>query len=132
MVPAGDSTAWTEVRHPTIFNTLGRIQWNDVRMTPGAKENFPTEPDGSHYYAARETDAAPLTVGSQQEKFLFYRGLASFRLPLSATITGDGRICCRAGESAAGSTRSSSSNAAQDGLATESSTRQEGHRSRST
>ena len=61
-------------------------------MTPGAKENFPTEPDGSHYYAARETDAAPLTVGSQQEKFLFYRGLASFRLPLSATIDPDGRL----------------------------------------
>jgi hypothetical protein len=71
---------------------LTRIQWNDVRITPGAKENFPTEPDGSHYYAARETDAVPVTVGSQQEKFLFYRGIGNFRPPLSATIDRDGRV----------------------------------------
>jgi hypothetical protein len=77
---------------PTNFNTLERIQWNDVRITPGARENFPTEPDGSHYYAARETDAAPLSVSGQQEKFLFYRGIANFRPPLSATIERDGRV----------------------------------------
>jgi hypothetical protein len=86
---------------PTGLNSLGRIQWNDVRVTPGAKENFPTEPDGSHYYAARETDAAPLSVGGQQEKFLFYRGLANFRLPLSATIDRDGRIAVEQGAGAA-------------------------------
>lgn len=77
---------------PTDFNTLGRIQWDNVRVTPGAKEDFPTEADGSHYYAARETDAAPVTVGGQQEKFLFYRGIANFRPPLSATIDRDGRL----------------------------------------
>ena len=77
---------------PTGLSSSGRIQWNDVRVTPGAKENFPTEPDGSHYYAARETDAAPLTVGGQQEKFLFYRGLGNFRLPLSATIDHNGKL----------------------------------------
>jgi hypothetical protein len=86
---------------PTNFNTLERIQWDNVRVTPGAKEDFPTEPDGSHYYAARETDAAPLTVGGQQEKFLFYRGLANFRLPLSATIDRDGRIAVEQGAGAA-------------------------------
>jgi len=77
---------------PTNFNTLERIQWDNVRVTPGAKEDFPTEPDGSHYYAARETDAVPLSVNGQQEKFLFYRGIASFRPPLSATIDRDGRV----------------------------------------
>ncbi len=71
---------------PTNSNTLERIQWDDVRVTPGAKETFPTEPDGSHYYAARETDAAPVSVSGQQEKFLFYRGIANFRPPLSATV----------------------------------------------
>ncbi len=76
----------------TGFNSWGRIQWDNVRVTPRAKEEFPTEPDGSHYYAARETDAAPVSVGGQQEKFLFYRGLATFRPPLSATIDRDGRI----------------------------------------
>ena len=77
---------------PNNINTLERIQWDNVRVTPGAKEDFPTEPDGSHYYAARETDAAPVTVGGQQEKFLFYRGIANFRPPLSATIDRDGRV----------------------------------------
>jgi len=77
---------------PTNFNTLERIQWDNVRVTPGAKEDFPTEPDGSHYYAARETDAVPLNVNGQQEKFLFYRGIASFHPPLSATIDRDGRV----------------------------------------
>ena len=77
---------------PTNFNTLERIQWDNVRVTPGAKENFPTEPDGSHYYAARDTDAAPVTVNGQQEKFLFYRGIANFRPPLSAIIDRDGRV----------------------------------------
>jgi hypothetical protein len=88
-------------RTSTGFNSIERIQWSDVRITPRAKENFPTEPDGSHYYAARETDAAPLSVGGQQEKFLFYRGLANFRLPLSATIGRDGRIAVEQGAGAA-------------------------------
>jgi hypothetical protein len=74
---------------------LTRIAWNNVRVTPGAKENFPIEPDGSHYYAARETDAAPVTIGGQQEKFLFYRGIGTFRPPVSATIDGEGRVAVK-------------------------------------
>lgn len=77
---------------PNEVNTLERIQWDNVRVTPGVKIDFPTEPDGSHYYAARETDAAPLTVGDQHEKFLFYRGIANFRPPLWPTIDRDGRV----------------------------------------
>lgn len=75
-----------------IAKWRGQIQWPDVKITPQAREAFLTEPDRSHYYAARETDAAPVSVGSQQEKFLFYRGLASFDPPLLATVTDDGRI----------------------------------------
>jgi len=45
---------------------------------------------GSHYYAARETDAAVLraTDGkvSEVEKFLFYRGVASFDAPLTVKL----------------------------------------------
>jgi len=46
------------------------------------KESFPTEADGSHYYAAGRLSHATRRR-SQQEKFLFYRGLASIQLPLS-------------------------------------------------
>jgi hypothetical protein len=43
---------------------------------------------GSHYYAARETDAAFLRVDEETEKFLFYRGVGDFRAPLTVTQTG--------------------------------------------
>jgi hypothetical protein len=70
----------------------GAIHWRDVRITPGATEEFPTEPGASHYYAARRTDASPVQVRSQREKFLFYRGVSRFPVPLSATVEPDGRI----------------------------------------
>jgi len=73
-------------------NAGGAIAWNDVKVMPGSAADFPTEAGKSHYYAARETDAAPLLVGSQTEKFLFYRGLAGFSIPISAKVTGGGRI----------------------------------------
>ena len=75
-----------------LARTRGSIEWSDVRVMPGANANFPIESSKSHYYAARETDAAPLQVGGQQEKFLFYRGLAGFPVPLGAKIRKDGSV----------------------------------------
>ena len=46
----------------------------------------------SHYYAARATDAAPIRVNGQDEKFLFYRGVAGFPVPISTRLEADGRI----------------------------------------
>jgi hypothetical protein len=81
MVPVGDTRQWQ-----------WQIKWSNVEISPGAKEQFPTEPDQSHYYAARETDAAPVSVGGQQEKFLFYRGIGTFPPPIAATVTRDGGV----------------------------------------
>ena len=67
-----------------LAGMTGAIEWKDVRITPGVREEFPRESGPSHYYAARATDASPVQVGAQQEKFLFYRGLASFPVALSA------------------------------------------------
>lgn len=64
--------------------------WSRVALRPGGAESFPTEPRASHYYAARRTDAAPVLVGGQSEKFLFYRGVARVTLPVSATVSADG------------------------------------------
>ena len=72
--------------------TNDAIEWRDVRILPNATAEFPAEPGQSHYYAARETDAAPLQVGSQKEKFLFYRGVGTFALPISVKAEADGRI----------------------------------------
>jgi hypothetical protein len=68
------------------------IEWADVKVSPGAATAFPVERGSSHYYNARETDAAPVRLGPQQEKFLFYRGVGGFQPPISATVTADGTV----------------------------------------
>jgi hypothetical protein len=77
----------------TSMRTLmGSISWNAIQVHPRAAESFPKEAQASRYYAARETDAAPLTVGDQHEKFLFYRGVGRFPIPLTARIGSDGKV----------------------------------------
>ena len=66
--------------------------WRGVRLSPGSAASFPQEAAASHYYAARRTKAAPLAVGTQAEKFLFYRGVGRFGIPLAATIGDAGTI----------------------------------------
>ena len=77
-----------------------RVHWSQLRVLP-VKEHadvaaaIPNDEFGSHYFAARETDAAYVRVASrdkahpaEREKFLFYRGVANFKTPLSATLGG--------------------------------------------
>jgi hypothetical protein len=70
----------------------GDISWSNVKVRPGAAAQFPTERDKNHYYVARETDAAPLQVGSDNERFLFYRGVGRIPPPINASVTPDGQI----------------------------------------
>ena len=79
----------------------GSISWNSVTVSPNltarfSRGNLPEDNDGNQYYAARETSSAPLVVktaaGSQQEKFLFYRGVSTFSGPISATITSEAKL----------------------------------------
>jgi hypothetical protein len=76
--------------------SAGTIAWDSVTIAPNLAANFPRANTASHYYAARETYASPLRVsaasGSQQEKFLFYRGVASVAVPLSAKILATGEV----------------------------------------
>jgi hypothetical protein len=70
----------------------GQIEWKSVQVLPGQDLAFPGSKGASHYYAARDTDAAPLRIGSQQEKLIFYRGIGSFQAPLWPTYAADGKI----------------------------------------
>lgn len=80
----------------TSLRTLtGVIEWPHVRVEPYAAPAFPVENSPSRYYAARAADAAPLAIGEQHEKFLFYRGVGRFTVPLSARLEPDGRIAVR-------------------------------------
>jgi hypothetical protein len=77
------------------------IDWAGVRilprdtseMSPSALIRDKDPRHGSHYYAARETDANLLRVSSPQankgvehERHLFYRGVGYFKAPLSVGI----------------------------------------------
>lgn len=74
----------------------GTIAWDAVTVSPSLRAEFPREPGDSHYYAARMTSATPLRVNTpareQQEKFLFYRGVSTFRVPVSAKLAPDGKV----------------------------------------
>ena len=48
----------------------GFIEWKNVEVSPHFSEPFPMTSGASHYYAARNTDATPLRMNGQSEKFL--------------------------------------------------------------
>jgi hypothetical protein len=77
-------------------STSGSIAWDSVSVAPNQRADFPREAGNSHYFAARMTSATPLRVktpaGEQQEKFLFYRGVSTFSVPLSAKLTAAGKL----------------------------------------
>ncbi len=74
----------------------GSIAWDAVTVSPSLRAEFPRQAQENHYYAARMTTATPLRVktlaGEQHEKFLFYRGVSTFRIPLSAKLTADSKV----------------------------------------
>jgi hypothetical protein len=77
---------------PLDSTLTSSILWNYVTIMPGTSPTLKQEKAPSHYYAARETDAHPLRVNGQFEKFLFYRGVGGFQVPILATETSDGNI----------------------------------------
>ena len=106
--PQGNITEWyPQIRAlpPAKTNDLSRgapreIHWDKVRVLPPptfatTDSPLPFDKSGSHYYAARETDANLLSVtpraGQREEveKFLFYRGVGDFRAPLIASLKDD-------------------------------------------
>ena len=88
---------------PPVTNSV--IRWKNFTVLP-AKQNatlanqLPVSTRPSHYFAARETDAAFVRVDSLEqtnpapeiEKFLFYRGVGNFPSPLKVTMNEQGAI----------------------------------------
>jgi len=70
----------------------GELVWKNVEVVPDGSAQFPLERELNHYYVARETDAAPLHVGAEQERFLFYRGVGRLPPPIGATVSDAGQI----------------------------------------
>jgi hypothetical protein len=76
----------------SMRSVTGAIEWNHIKVQPNTFPALPLENGPSRYYAARETEAASLAVGDQHEKFLFYRGVGRFPIPLSVRLSPDGTI----------------------------------------
>ena len=87
--PKGKITEWFPKAN--VGNTS--INWDNIRINPKSEICYQEEAKESHYYPARETDAAPLAIENgektEYEKFLFYRGTGSFDLPLSVQLNGN-------------------------------------------
>ncbi len=70
------------------------INWGTIKLLPDETPNYLREIAFSHYYPARATDAVAIQVCNsdktriETEKFLFYRGIGDFGLPLSVKIDG--------------------------------------------
>lgn len=96
--PKGRITEWYP-QAKFVASTL--IDWGQFKVMPTATAELPKENGGSHYYAARETDAAVVRVGRtdsesyEHEKFLFYRGVGTFELPLTVQLA-DGKVAMQA------------------------------------
>jgi hypothetical protein len=102
--PEGFITEWypkatvnqTPVRTGSLekpTKTGATISWNSVEvLAPTSKAIFPRSSGPSHYYAARNADANPIRVGAYDEKFLFYRGVGGFPVPMNVTVTPTGKI----------------------------------------
>lgn len=72
-------------------NHVHSLHWS-VKISPSIPEQFLTEPGASHYYAARATDATPIRVNNQTEKFIFYRGIANFDVPIETQLVANDRL----------------------------------------
>jgi hypothetical protein len=88
--PAGRITEW----YPSARNVSGGwLDWGRFTIVPAMQAGLPFENGSNHYYAARETDAGLVRVctakTTEYEKFLFYRGVGSFELPVRARLEGD-------------------------------------------
>jgi hypothetical protein len=84
-----------DVRQPR-GNEPDSIEWPQVTLEPHLESPaFPFESTPSHYYAARSTDATPLLVGHEKEKFLFYRGVGRFQPPVAVEVSAADQIAVK-------------------------------------
>lgn len=83
---------FSETRFPAAVSGKAQADWESIQISPSNTAAFPTTTGPSRYYAARNTDATPLQIGKEQEKFIFYRGMGDFDIAVRATFLPDGRL----------------------------------------
>ena len=91
--PQGKMTEWypqAQVAANSGLKGNGAIEWSGLKIMPGATPDLPFTSGQSRYSPARSTDSAPVQAGNENEKLLFYRGVANFRAPIEPAVTGNG------------------------------------------
>ncbi len=93
--PGGTITEWYPQAGWTNARFDSGINWGKIKLLPNETPDYLREVADSHYYPARETDSVAIQVCNpdkskiEKEKFLFYRGVGDFGLPLSVKIDGN-------------------------------------------
>jgi hypothetical protein len=93
--PKGTVTEWYPQAGWVNARFESGINWGKIKLLPNETPQFLREVADSHYYPARETDSVPVQVCSadktkiEKEKFLFYRGVGDFELPLKVKLDGE-------------------------------------------
>jgi hypothetical protein len=103
--PATQAAKVAPATRPAAKFERGSLDWGTVQIIPkppgGPPDKLPEVPIAvgatGHYRYARETDAALVRFADRpgeahDERFLFYRGLGDFALPVTLTAAGDGRF----------------------------------------
>ncbi len=73
------------------------LRWDNIRILANSKAVLPESGGrGSRYFAARETDSNVVQLTAQgktqSEKFLFYRGVGDFQMPMTIRALGKGEF----------------------------------------
>src|SRR5260370_17201608 len=97
--PKGTLTEWYPHANK-VGGKNNKLSWEGIEVLPEKSLRLLSEKKESRYYAARETDAAPLRVtfqnedgtATEQEKFLFYRGVGNFEMPLTVRALGEDKF----------------------------------------
>ena len=73
-------------------SVTGSLRWRGVTL----RDHVTVPETPNHVWLApREARSQPLTVGSESEQYIFYRGMANLDAPIRAHVTGTGEVRIR-------------------------------------
>lgn len=87
-----DATAWAPALGAMEHVAGGSMSWN-VTVDPAIDPaSFPPVDPADIWAPSRATAATPLRFGDQHERFIFYRGLGRFDMPVRVTSDASGAV----------------------------------------
>ncbi|WP_020471324.1 hypothetical protein [Zavarzinella formosa] len=89
--PKGVMTDWyPQASRPPTHD----LRWDNIKLLTKCGRQLPGESEKGRYFAARETDSLFVEIAEndrrESEKFLFYRGVGDFGMPLKVRAQGSG------------------------------------------